>query len=139
MPPLADEKRAATEPTRPVVLAAVSDLMLAERLESAAHHVGCDLRAVADTAALTVALNASHPDLVILDLTDRMLLVEPTLGILNQQDPRPKVLACYPHVRKDLEATAEQFGCDIVMPRSRFLLDLPAALRLGLGWNGPDK
>lgn len=116
----------------PVVLALVSDLMLTVRLEAAARAAGCGIAFLAAPAGLATALAHRPPALVLFDLAEGAFPIETTLRQLRERAPRASVLAFYPHVRKDLEARARAAGCDLFMPRSRFLLDLPAALRLGL-------
>ena len=114
------------------MLAVCSDLMLSVRLEEAARQLGYSLQAVADVASLRDSLESDCPQLVLVDLADRAFKAEETLKLIQERDPRPAILAFYPHVRADLEAVARVAGCDLLMPRSRFLLDLPAALRQGL-------
>lgn len=120
---------------RPFVLALVSDLMLSVRLEESARAVGCELQAVAAPAGLDAALAGQPVDLVLLDLADPAFPLAETLERLRQQEPRPRILAFFPHVRKDLEEGAQSASCDLIMPRSRLLLDLPSALRAGLAGN----
>jgi DNA-binding NarL/FixJ family response regulator len=113
------------------VLALVSDLMLSIRLEEPVRAAGHELAVASSLAGLDEALSDQPIDLVLLDLADMTLPLEDALRRLAAQSPRPRVLGFFPHVRKDLEQRAREAGCDLLLPRSRLLLDLPAALRLG--------
>ncbi len=64
-----------------------------------------------------------------LDLADRAFPIEETLRLVREAAPDLRVLAFYPHVRDELRRTAEGAGCDLVIPRSRFLTQTAGALR----------
>lgn len=113
------------------VLALVGDLMLGVRIQSAAHAMDYTFQAAGTLAELRVALDASGTASVVLDLTDPAFPLIETMEILNGAgDRRPRVLAFYPHVMRELEAKAKRAGCTLIVPRSRFMAELPRLLQL---------
>lgn len=94
------------------VLALVSDLMLASRVEaplSAAGH-SVQVRAVPGEDASSYDLIVADLDLV--DATEVAALGPPTLGF-------------YSHVDVETRRHAEDAGFDLVVPRSRMARELP--------------
>jgi hypothetical protein len=111
------------------VLAVTSDLMLGVRIESAAQGLGIPIIIVARLAELRSAVAGVRNAVVVLDLTDAAFPLQETLAALDAaSNPRPSVLAFYPHVMRELGRSAERAGWTIVVPRSRFMADLPGLL-----------
>jgi len=116
---------------RPCLVALTSDVMLSVRIEEAARAAGHQTAVAASVAQFDQALSAGEARLVLLDLADPAFSIEETMRRVQRCAQPPVLLAFFPHVRKDLETRARAAGCGLIMPRSRFLLDLPEALRLG--------
>jgi len=106
-----------------MIIAGVSDLMLASKIRSAAAAVGAEVRFAKETAALLEAVRASTPNLVLLDLDDR--LVDPLEVIAAVRSDAAlaslRVLGFVSHVRADRIAAARQAGIDEVLARSAFV------------------
>jgi len=105
-----------------MVIAGVSDLMMASKIRSAAAAAGMEVHFAAGTGGLLDAARASKPDLVILDLDDRR--VDPFEVIAAfRADPALaslRVLGFVSHVRADRITAARQAGIDEVLARSAF-------------------
>ena len=113
----------------PTVLLCADDLMLAVRVEAAAGARGYRLVALDGIADLAPALAAARPRAVVLDLTSPGFPLERVLAaVRGAEGAAPPVLAFYPHVLKDVGRAARAAGCDLVVPRSQFMTDMPALL-----------
>jgi DNA-binding NarL/FixJ family response regulator len=112
-------------------VALISDIMLASRIEPAGIAAGCRIDVVADSTAVSAALS-SPAAAVILDLTDPAFPFDETYTLIRALAPAAAVLAFFPHVRDDLGTKARSAGCDLVMPRSRFMTDPASAVRSAL-------
>jgi hypothetical protein len=127
--PAADESASSAARTIAVLS---SDLMLALRLEAPARAAGCRLETISSLADLPRALAGLRPGLLVLDLADSAFPFVDTRGVIGELAPGARLLAFYPHVRADLASQARALGCDLLMPRSRFLSDPAEAFRAGL-------
>ena len=123
---------ASARPAAGAITVISSDLMLSVRLEAAAQQVGLTPEVISSPAALSQGLASRQPGLVVLDLADTAFPFPETYAAVREQAPGAKVVAFYPHVRAELGSMAIAAGCDIVMPRSRFLSNPSDALRAGL-------
>jgi len=114
-----------------MVIAGVSDLMMASKIRTAAAAAGTEVRFAKGTAALLEAVRVSNPTLVLLDLDDR--LVDPLEAIANVRSDAAlaslRVLGFVSHVRADRIAAARQAGIDEVLARSAFVERLADLLR----------
>lgn len=94
------------------VLALVSDLMLASRVDGALSAAGHEVTVRSDPGA-----DAGGFDLIVSDLD----LVDP--GVVAAIGP--PTLGFYSHVDVETRAGAEAAGFDLVVPRSRMARELP--------------
>ena len=108
------------------VLAAVSDLMFSSRITQAARHAQVDLKIVRDPDKLA-------------DLDGRLLVADMNQeGVLEaaaawrERTGRP-VVGYVQHVDAEKIRAARAAGIDEVMPRSQFVLKLPALLTTNTG------
>jgi DNA-binding NarL/FixJ family response regulator len=92
---------------------------------------------VSAAGALSEGLVAQQPGLVVFDLADRAFSFTDTYQLVRETVPTARVLAFYPHVRAELGEMARTAGCDLVMPRSRFLMNVAGALRAALPGDTP--
>jgi DNA-binding NarL/FixJ family response regulator len=113
----------------PRLLLASSDLILASQLEAPARAAGLAVAVASSVEAISSALANARPEVVVLDLADSAFPFEETLQIVRTAAPEARVLAFYPHVRDELRKAAEGAGCDLILPRSRFLMRPADALR----------
>ena len=113
-----------------MILAGVSDLMMASKIRSAAAAAGTEVRFARSAASLLDEARATRPDLVILDLDDRLVDPLEALAALRS-DPALaslRVLGFVSHVRADRIAAARQAGIDEVLARSAFATGLAGLL-----------
>jgi DNA-binding NarL/FixJ family response regulator len=109
-----------------------SDLMLGSRLEAPARSAGLELATVEAPSRITDVLEQGPTKLVVLDCADRVFPLTQTLQAVRRLTPGAAVIGFYPHVDAEIGRSATEAGCDIVMPRSRFFMDMGAAIRSGL-------
>lgn len=94
------------------VVALVSDLMLASRVEGSLRAAGHDVTVKATPDAETVDADAIVADLDAVDAESVVAIGPPTLGF-------------YSHVDVETRRRAEAAGFDVVVPRSRMARELP--------------
>ncbi len=111
------------------VLAAVNDLMFQVKISGAAKHAGVNLKYVTTEKDLFEKA-AAGPALIIFDLTFE--IVRPVESIRKLKGTAAlkhiSLLGYLPHVQTDLQKLAQEAGCDTVMPRSAFSLNLSQIL-----------
>jgi DNA-binding NarL/FixJ family response regulator len=127
------------QPAVAQVIVLTSDMMVSVQLEAPARAAGLAVRAVPALSALATAVEKEPPALVILDLADTSLPVGETLREIRRLAPRAVTLGFYPHVRAELGRTAESEGCTLVLPRSRFFLDIGGSIQAALNAAGSDR
>jgi CheY-like chemotaxis protein len=113
-----------------LVLAGVDDLFFSTRIASTAEALGVRLVLAADAVQLENALAASTPDLIILDLNSRTCAPLEAIRRIKA-DPRlthSHVLGFLSHVQVELERSAAEAGCDVILPRSKFSAGLAQIL-----------
>jgi ActR/RegA family two-component response regulator len=115
------------------------DLVFASRVAGQAEARGAGCLRIPTVRDLEALLCRRTPDLVIVDLA----LAGPDLGRLVDAVRRgrlnsPRIVAYGPHVDAELLRDARQLGCDVVLPRSKFVEELPAALGGWLGATGQN-
>jgi len=97
------------------VVALVTDLMLASRVEGSLRAAGHAVTVKAVPDAETAAADAIVADLEAVDPEEVVAIGPPTLGF-------------YSHVDVETRRRAEEAGFDVVVPRSRMARELPALL-----------
>lgn len=111
------------------VLAVTSDLFLQSRIAELAKSLGANAKLVTTEEDLLRETSLRDPDLVILDLAsseyDPFSCAQKLKTMIN---PPPKILAVFPHIRKDLRLKAEKVMIDYVVPNSGFLKTLKSVL-----------
>ena len=122
------------EPKR--VLAVVSDLFFAVKLSDAAKRSGLNLQFVKDSKEVLEKAQ-SKPSLIVFDLN--FDAIEPLDLITklkeNAETKSVSLLGYLSHVQGELKLRAQDAGCDMVMARSAFSLNLPQIFKRysGLG------
>ncbi len=97
------------------IVALVSDLMLASRVEGSLRAAGHEVTVKATPDAETVEADAIVADLEAVDPDAVVAIGPPTLGF-------------YSHVDVETRRRAELAGFDVVVPRSRMARELPALI-----------
>jgi CheY-like chemotaxis protein len=110
------------------------DLIFTSRVTGTAKALGLEVQAARSPAALVELARRAAPRCAILDLHNPGLDVP---GLLRDLEAacgrRPRVVAYGSHVEAATLHAARAAGCDLVLPRSRFVEELPAALPEWLG------
>ena len=104
------------------VLAVVRDLMFSSRIQQAGRHAGSEVKIVRDPATLA----ERDGRLVIVDLNLDGALDAATAWRARTNRP---VVGFVQHVDAERIRAARAAGIDEVMPRSRFVVELPELLR----------
>ena len=111
------------------VLAAVNDLMFQVKISGAAKHAGVTLKFVTTEKDL-FEKTAEGPALIIFDLTFEAVRPVESIRKLKGTDELKHIslLGYLSHVQTDLQRLAQEAGCDTVMPRSAFSMNLSQIL-----------
>jgi CheY-like chemotaxis protein len=111
------------------VLALVDDLLFLSRVREAARATGVEVRSVRG-AADTVAGVREGARLVVVDADSTRLPWRDAVAAVRGIEPNPgaRVVAFVSHVHADHAAAARAAGCDRVLARSAFVLELPALM-----------
>jgi DNA-binding NarL/FixJ family response regulator len=104
------------------------DLIFASRITGTARQLGLEMATAKTQAALEGYAARQSPACVILDLACPGLDVAALLAKLRESDPVPFVVAYGAHVDTATLRAARDAGCDLVLPRSKFVEDLPQRL-----------
>jgi CheY-like chemotaxis protein len=108
------------------------DLMFTSRITATARQLGLDVLSAGAQAGLECLAERQAPRCVILDLANPGLDVEALLRRLRAACPAPPLVVAYgSHVDTATLRAAREAGCDLVLPRSKFVEELPRALP---GW-----
>jgi PleD family two-component response regulator len=110
------------------VLAITSDLFLQSRITELANSLGVNAKVVTTEEALIREASSKHPNLVILDLAASDYDPFSCAKKLKTMTPQPRILALFPHIRKDLKLKAEEILIDYIVPNSAFLKTLKDVL-----------
>ena len=116
------------------VLLLSDDLIFTSRVAGTGRDVGVAVRAARDVEVLEALARQDAPPLVIVDLANPGLSVPNLLARLGVVCPAmPRVVAYGSHVDAAGLRAARQAGCDVVLPRSAFVEELPAKLAEWMG------
>jgi CheY-like chemotaxis protein len=112
------------------VLAGVTDLFFVAKIRAVAQQAGVDLSFAGSTEEL-LAEAKSGPELVVLDLNDRTI---DSLEVIQRLRGEPEtasvpLVSFFSHVQVDLGKQARSAGCERVLPRSQFSVELVELLR----------
>jgi DNA-binding NarL/FixJ family response regulator len=104
------------------------DLIFTSRITGTATDLGFTIKPARTPALLTTLAQANPPGCVILDLSNPGLMISETLQAIKTAAPAPFIVAYGSHVDSATLRAARDAGCDVVLPRSRFVEDLPRLL-----------
>jgi CheY-like chemotaxis protein len=117
------------EANGPVGLLLSDDLMFTSRITATARQLGLEIRTAGAQAGLEQLAVGQAPRCVILDLSNPGLDVGALIRRLREACPRPPFVVGYgSHVDTATLRAAREAGCDLVLPRSKFVEELPKAL-----------
>jgi CheY-like chemotaxis protein len=113
----------------PPVLALIDDLLFLSRVREAARGTGVDVRPVRRPADAVSGVREGAR-LVVVDADSARLPWREVVAAVRAAQPAPRacVVAFVSHVHADHAAAARAAGCDRVLARSAFVLELPALM-----------
>jgi CheY-like chemotaxis protein len=117
----------------PAGLLLSDDLIFASRIRAVAAAHGVAVTTVRTPAELLARVEMDPPTCVILDANLAGLALEDLCGRLKRREPTVNVVAYGSHVDAATLRVARDAGCDVVLPRSKFVEELEAALPTWLG------
>jgi DNA-binding NarL/FixJ family response regulator len=118
-------------PLQPTGLLLSDDLIFTSRIVGTARGLGLSLLAARSADGLVELAQRSPPRCVIIDLDNPALDLPALLHSLKEIAPRLRVVAYGPHVDAERLRAARAAGCDLVLPRSKFVEQLEKELP---GW-----
>jgi CheY-like chemotaxis protein len=105
------------------------DLIFTSRVTGTARALGLTMKAAGSAEALLALARQEAPACVLFDLHNPGLDVVELLRALGEVCPtRPRIVAYGSHVETTVLKAARAAGCDSVLPRSRFVEELPMSL-----------
>lgn len=117
-----------TAPETPLGVLLTDDLMFSSRVTAAARAAGVRVDVVRDLARLRERFGADPPTCVILDLACAGDGLEDFVRGLGDGERRPRIVAYGSHVDAESLRRAREAGCDVVLPRSKFVEELERSL-----------
>jgi CheY-like chemotaxis protein len=116
------------------LVVAVDDIFFAAKISGTADAVGTKITRVKSANELIEELEKNGACLILLDLNSSKLDPIVTIQYLKSKADLKAIpiVGFVSHVQADLMNTAQQAGCDYVMPRSAFSKRLPDLLSLRL-------
>ena len=111
------------------VIAVVDDLFFTVKIIDAAKRAGMELAVITDEERV-LASALESPALILFDLNakavDAVSLIAKLKG--NRETAGVPIAGFVSHVQVELTKSAREAGADLVVPRSRFVTDLPQIL-----------
>jgi DNA-binding NarL/FixJ family response regulator len=112
----------------PTALLLSDDLIFTSRVTGTARDQGGQVTPARTPDRLLALAREQAPTCVIVDLANPGLEIGELIAALGALPHRPRVVAYGSHVDTATLRAAREAGCDVVLPRSKFVEDLPAAL-----------
>ena len=113
----------------PIGLLLSDDMIFTSRIAGTARDLGLALRSVRSVDKLLASAQQQVPACVIVDLATPTLRVPELIAQLQQScSPMPYVVAYGSHVDAAGLRAAREAGCNLVLPRSKFVEDLASEL-----------
>jgi DNA-binding NarL/FixJ family response regulator len=104
------------------------DLMFSSRVTGTARDLGLVVTPARSMAMLMDVARRQTPVCVIIDLANAGLDLPALIAGLAELPTRPRVVAYGSHVDAASLHAARAAGCNVVLPRSQFVAELPTAL-----------
>jgi CheY-like chemotaxis protein len=105
------------------------ELMFTSRITGTARELGLTMRTARSAEALRELVGKQPPRCVVLDLANPGLAVAELVPQLKSAgESAPMVVAYGSHVDAASLKAARDAGCDLVLPRSKFVEELPRSL-----------
>ena len=105
------------------------DMIFTSRITGTARDLGLTIKPARSSAALTELVKQQTPCCLIIDLSNPGLDIALLIQQLREMcSPLPRLIAYGSHVDTATLHAAREAGCDVVLPRSKFVDELPRAL-----------
>ena len=118
---------ASTVPTCGLLLC--DDLIFTSRITGTARSLGLSIRSASALSTFQGLARSQTPSCVIVDLAHPGLVIADLMAWLTEHcQPSPRVVAYGSHVDAETLHRARAAGCDPVLPRSKFVEELPGKL-----------
>jgi CheY-like chemotaxis protein len=105
------------------------DLIFTSRIVGTGRDLGLTMQSARSSDVLLRLAEGRRPACVIVDLANPGLRLSELMARLAEKcPPLPRVVAYGSHVDTETLKAARQAGCDPVLPRSKFVEDLPKEL-----------
>ena len=116
------------------------DLIFTSRIAGTASDLGFAVKTAGSFAQLLALAQQEAPACVIVDLAVIPGQIDGLVDWLRQHcQPPPRVVAYGAHVDVETLRKAREAGCDPVLPRSKFVEELPRELPAWLGASQPER
>jgi CheY-like chemotaxis protein len=113
----------------PTGLLLSDDMIFTSRITGTARDLGLAVKPARSIEALNALIHQQPPGCIIVDLGHPGLSIGTFMESLRKGcTPMPRVVAYGSHVDVDTLRTAREAGCYAVLPRSKFVEDLPRSL-----------
>jgi PleD family two-component response regulator len=112
------------------IIAVMDDLFFSSKIREAAKPLGLNVEFIKTANGLIEKLESQKPSLLIFDLNSKACNSTEIIKNLKSS-PTLKdipVLGYLSHVQTELKEEADQAGCDLILPRSKFSKDLKEIL-----------
>ncbi|MCI0639708.1 MAG: response regulator [Gemmataceae bacterium] len=116
-----------SELAKPIALLLCDDLLFSSSIQGHARHLGIDLRTARTPEDLMTLAQSCKPRLVLVDVHTPGLSIADAARELKEISA-PAIVAYGSHVQGEVLQQAREAGCDLVLPRSRFVADMPSQL-----------
>lgn len=105
------------------------DLIFTSRITGTARDLGLAMKVASSAERLRALIETEVPTCLIVDLANPGLVIEDLMTWLRKTCvPVPRVVAYGAHVDTETLRRAREAGCDPVLPRSKFVEELPTKL-----------
>jgi DNA-binding NarL/FixJ family response regulator len=105
------------------VAAIVDDMFFVAKIRGAVENAGRNLKLVKTLESLRAEITAAPPDLVIVDLNSNRIDPLEAIRLIKSESSIP-IVAFVSHVETEIIRQATEAGCDFVLPRSAFSIQL---------------
>jgi CheY-like chemotaxis protein len=115
-------------PQTPVGLLLCDDLIFTSRVTGVGKDLGFHIRPASSVAMLRGLIEQHNPRCIIIDLQNPGLDIAQLAAEVKQRSPAAFLAGYGSHVDTATLKKARDAGCDVVLPRSKFVEELPAEL-----------
>jgi CheY-like chemotaxis protein len=116
------------DPVEPFGLLLCDDLIFASRITGTGRAQGLIIKQVRSQSELETLARQQTPSCVLIDLANAGLVITDLVHKLRACETSPYLVAFGSHVDAATLNAARQAGCDLVLPRSKFVQELATAL-----------